>query len=62
MDYPVATDRELLIAFIDELGVRYDDINTSSNPDQLRKWVYSLLVQWSEEYGEGYHQQPAKNS
>lgn len=58
MDYPVATDRELFLALIEKLGYRYDDIRPSSSPDELKFWAHRLLVEWAEEYADGYHCDP----
>jgi hypothetical protein len=58
--YPVADDRNLLLALLDEIGQRYDDIRPTSDPVELSKWAHRLLVQWSEEYAAGYHQEPRK--
>ena len=57
---PPASDRDLLLVLIDNLGVRYDDIRPSDDPKALNEWAHRLLVEWAEGYNGGYYQEPRK--
>lgn len=58
--YQPATDSELFLTLLGKLGCRYDSICADNSKESMDEWAQNLLVQWAEEYAEGYHQEPRK--